>query len=194
MGVTSTISSFAKIQYAGLNAVSTNTFLQETHMTIQTFCSRSASTLCLLGAALVLGGCATGSSSGREFSAEQSRQPMTVVQAVVQSVSTVVIVPEGKDTGGGQLAGGLLGAIVGSGAGNDGGRNSQVGAVLGGVLGTLAGQKAQQATQRKEGLQIIVRLDTSEMLAVTQDADVQFVAGELVYVLRGNGQTRVSKR
>jgi len=117
-----------------------------------------------------------------------------VVQAVVQSVSSVVIVPEGKDTGGGQLAGGLLGAIVGSGAGNDGGRNSQVGAVLGGVLGTLAGQKVQQATQRKEGLQIIVRLDTSEMLAVTQDADVQFVAGELVYVLRGNGQTRVSKR
>jgi len=31
-------------------------------------------------------------------------------------------------------------------------------------------------------------------LAVTQDADVPFAAGELVYVLRGNGETRVSKR
>jgi len=142
----------------------------------------------------VLAGCATGSSSGREYSAKQSRQPLTVVEAVVQSVSAVVIAPEDNETGGGQVAGGLIGAIVGSGAGDRGGRNSQAGAVLGGVLGSLAGTKAQKAFQRKEGLQIIVRLEGGELLAVTQDADVPFAAGELVYVLRGNGETRISKR
>ncbi|MDA9885499.1 hypothetical protein N9D59_07810, partial [Burkholderiaceae bacterium] len=119
---------------------------------------------------------------------------LTVVEAVVQSVSAVVIAPEDNETGGGQVAGGLIGAIVGSGAGDRGGRNSQAGAVLGGVLGSLAGTKAQKAFQRKEGLQIIVRLEGGELLAVTQDADVPFAAGELVYVLRGNGETRISKR
>lgn len=163
-------------------------------MHTHTFFSRNLSVLCLSGAALVLAGCATGSSSGREYSAKQSRQPLTVVEAVVQSVSAVVIAPEDNETGGGQVAGGLIGAIVGSGAGDRGGRNSQAGAVLGGVLGSLAGTKAQKAFQRKEGLQIIVRLEGGELLAVTQDADVPFAAGELVYVLRGNGETRISKR
>ena len=163
-------------------------------MHTHTFFSRNLSVLCLFGAALVLEGCATGSSSGREYSAKQSRQPLTVVEAVVQSVSAVVIAPEDNETGGGQVAGGLIGAIVGSGAGDRGGRNSQAGAVLGGVLGSLAGTKAQKAFQRKEGLQIIVRLEGGELLAVTQDADVPFAAGELVYVLRGNGETRISKR
>ena len=163
-------------------------------MHTHTFFSRNLSVLCLFGAALVLAGCATGSSSGREYSAKQSRQPLTVVEAVVQSVSAVVIAPEDNETGGGQVAGGLIGAIVGSGAGDRGGRNSQAGAVLGGVLGSLAGTKAQKAFQRKEGLQIIVRLEGGELLAVTQDADVPFAAGELVYVLRGNGETHISKR
>ena len=163
-------------------------------MHTHTFFSRNLSVLCLFGAALVLAGCSTGSSSGREYSAKQSRQPLTVVEAVVQSVSAVVIAPEDNETGGGQVAGGLIGAIVGSGAGDRGGRNSQAGAVLGGVLGSLAGTKAQKAFQRKEGLQIIVRLEGGELLAVTQDADVPFAAGELVYVLRGNGETRISKR
>ena len=163
-------------------------------MHTHTFFSRNLSVLCLFGAALVLAGCATGSSSGREYSAKQSRQPLTVVEAVVQSVSAVVIAPEDNETGGGQVAGGLIGAIVGSGAGDRGGRNSQAGAVLGGVLGSLAGTKAQKAFQRKEGLQIIVRLEGGELLAVTQDADVPFAAGELVYVLRVNGETRISKR
>ena len=163
-------------------------------MHTHTFFSRNLSVLCLFGAALVLAGCATSSSSGREYSAKQSRQPLTVVEAVVQSVSAVVIAPEDNETGGGQVAGGLIGAIVGSGAGDRGGRNSQAGAVLGGVLGSLAGTKAQKAFQRKEGLQIIVRLEGGELLAVTQDADVPFAAGELVYVLRGNGETRISNR
>ena len=163
-------------------------------MHTHTFFSRNLSVLCLFGAALVLAGCATGSSSGREYSAKQSRQPLTVVEAVVQSVSAVVIAPEDNETGGGQVAGGVIGAIVGSGAGDRGGRNSQAGAVLGGVLGSLAGTKAQKAFQRKEGLQIIVRLEGGELLAVTQDADVPLAAGELVYVLRGNGETRISKR
>ena len=158
-------------------------------MHTHTFFSRNLSVLCLFGAALVLAGCATGSSSGREYSAKQSRQPLTVVEAVVQSVSAVVIAPEDNETGGGQVAGGLIGAIVGSGAGDRGGRNSQAGAVLGGVLGSLAGTKAQKAFQRKEGLQIIVRLEGGELLAVTQDADVPFAAGELVYVLRGSVAT-----
>ena len=136
-------------------------------MHTHTFFSRNLSVLCLFGAALVLAGCATGSSSGREYSAKQSRQPLTVVEAVVQSVSAVVIAPEDNETGGGQVAGGLIGAIVGSGAGDRGGRNSQAGAVLGGVLGSLAGTKAQKAFQRKEGLQIIVRLEGGELLAVT---------------------------
>ena len=98
-------------------------------MHTHTFFSRNLSVLCLFGAALVLAGCATGSSSGREYSAKQSRQPLTVVEAVVQSVSAVVIAPEDNETGGGQVAGGLIGAIVGSGAGDRGGRNSQAGAV-----------------------------------------------------------------
>jgi len=44
----------------------------------------------------------------------------------------------------------------------------------------------------KDGLEITVKLYSSRMIAVTQEADEQFRVGERVRVLSGGGATRVS--
>ena len=64
--------------------------------------------------------------------------------------------------------------------------------MLGAVLGGVAGQAIEEKTTKKEGLEITVKLDSGQIIAVTQEADEQFRAGEKVRVLSGSGVTRVS--
>ena len=44
----------------------------------------------------------------------------------------------------------------------------------------------------KDGLEITIKLDSGQIIAVTQEADEQVRAGERVRVLSGSGVTRVS--
>lgn len=137
--------------------------------------------------ALVLAGCA-GSQSGSAYSRSQTRGEMHVRMGVIESVRTVMI--EGTQSGVGAVAGGVVGGIAGSNVGQ--GKGSTVGSVLGAVLGGVAGQAIEEKTTKKEGLEITVKLDSGQIIAVTQEADEQFRAGEKVRVLSGSGVTRVS--
>jgi outer membrane lipoprotein SlyB len=137
--------------------------------------------------ALVLAGCA-GSQSGSAYSRGQTRGEMQVRTGVVESVRTVTI--EGTQSGVGAVAGGVVGSIAGSNVGQ--GKGQAVGSVLGAVLGGVAGQAIEERTNRKEGLEITVKLDSGQMIAVTQEADEAFRAGDRVRVLSGGGATRVS--
>ena len=143
---------------------------------------------CLLAIALLaLSGCA-GSQSGSAYSRSQTRGEMHVRMGVIESVRTVMI--EGTQSGVGAVAGGVVGGIAGSNVGQ--GKGSTVGSVLGAVLGGVAGQAIEEKTTKKEGLEITVKLDSGQIIAVTQEADEQFRAGEKVRVLSGSGVTRVS--
>ena len=135
----------------------------------------------------ILVGCAS-SQSGSSYSRTQTRGEMTVRMGVVESVRQVTI--EGSNTPVGTIAGGVVGGIAGSNIG--GGRGSTVGSVLGAVAGGVAGSALEERTTKKHGLEITVKLDGGQYLAITQEADEQFRPGERVRVLSGQGVTRVS--
>ncbi|MCX7146888.1 MAG: glycine zipper 2TM domain-containing protein [Sulfuritalea sp.] len=138
-------------------------------------------------AALILTGCA-GSQSGSAYSRSQTRGEMHVRMGVVESVRQVMI--EGTQSGVGAAAGGVVGGVAGSDIGH--GKGSTVGAVLGAVLGGVAGQAIEERTTKKDGVEITIKLDSGQIIAVTQEADEQFRAGERIRVLSGSGATRVS--
>ena len=138
-------------------------------------------------AALILTGCA-GSQSGSAYSRSQTRGEQHVRMGIVESVRTVTI--EGTQSGVGAAAGGVIGGVAGSDIGH--GKGSTVGAVLGAVLGGVAGQAIEERTTKKDGVEITIKLDSGQIIAVTQEADEQFRAGERVRVLSGSGATRVS--
>lgn len=153
---------------------------------INTF--RPLSTLLLgLLAALSLAGCAT-SDSGNVFSHSESRREMTVRLGVVESVRSVNL--EGTESGAGTLAGAAIGGLAGSNVG--GGKGSSIGAILGAVAGGVAGHAIEGSVTKKQGLEITVKLDNGSMVAIVQENDEDFRAGERVRLLSSGGKTRVS--
>lgn len=143
--------------------------------------------IAVLAAGLAAAGCAT-SRSGAAYSRDQARQESSVRMGVVESVREVTI--EGTRSGVGAVAGGAVGGIAGSGVGR--GKGSQIGAVIGAVGGGVAGQAIEEAATRKPGLEITIKLDNGQMIAITQEADEAFRPGERVRVLSGGGVSRVS--
>ena len=140
-----------------------------------------------LAAATVLGGCAS-SQSGSAYERRQARQEMSVRLGVVESVRRVTI--EGTKSPVGAVAGAGLGGLAGSNIGR--GRGSTAGAIVGAVIGGVAGSAVEEQVTKKEGLEITVKLDSGELIAVTQEADETFHPGERVRVLRGSGASRVT--
>lgn len=145
------------------------------------------SCLAILGATLLLAACAD-SQSGSSYSRGQTRGEMSVRLGVVESVRQVSI--EGAKTGTGTLAGGIVGGVAGSNVG--GGKGQIIGSVLGAVAGGIAGNAIEERATKKEGLEITIKLDSGQLIAVTQEADEQFHPGDRVRVLSGQGSTRVS--
>lgn len=138
-------------------------------------------------AVLALVGCAS-SQSGSSYSRTQTRGEMTVRMGVVESVRQVTI--EGSNTPVGTVAGGVIGGIAGSNVG--GGRGSTVGSILGAVAGGVAGSAIEEHATKKQGIEITVKLDGGQYVAITQEADEQFHPGERVRILSGQGVSRVS--
>ncbi len=145
--------------------------------------------LAILSLALVvtLSGCIS-SRSGATYSRDQARHQQDVQMGTVEHVREIVI--EGTQSGIGAAAGGAVGGIGGSEVGH--GRGSTAGAVVGAVLGGVAGGALEEATTRKRGYEISVRLDNGRTVAIAQEADEEFKAGERVRIVTGDGVSRVS--
>lgn len=132
----------------------------------------------------------TSSRSGEVYSRDQARSAQTVQLGVVEFVKNVQI--EGTQSGVGMAAGGVAGGVAGSTIGH--GRGSTLAAVGGALLGAVAGNVGEEAVTRRAGLEITVRLDSGAVIAVAQEADVPFHAGERVRVLTGvDGAVRIEK-
>lgn len=144
----------------------------------------------LLVAALIsvlLVACAS-SNSGSVYSRDEARKVQTVKTGVVESVRPVKL--EGTKSPVGTIAGGAVGGIAGSSVG--GGRGSAIAAVIGALVGGLAGSAAEEGITRKDGLEITVKLDGGGLVAVVQEADETFKAGEKVRLVENGSTTRVS--
>ncbi|MES2772475.1 MAG: glycine zipper 2TM domain-containing protein [Pseudomonadota bacterium] len=141
--------------------------------------------LVLLASTSLLG-CA--SKSGNVYTREQAQQAVHVRLGVVEHVREVTM--EGTKTGAGTLAGAAVGGIAGSGVG--GGKGQMVGAILGAVAGGVAGSSLEDRLTQKPALEITVKLDNGELLAIVQESDERFQAGDRVRVLSGRDATRVT--
>ncbi|HJV25110.1 MAG TPA: glycine zipper 2TM domain-containing protein [Aromatoleum sp.] len=150
---------------------------------------RVAGALALVLAMSGIGGCA-GGLGGDTYSRGEARRAMSVEYAVVESVRPVRL--EGTKTPVGTLAGAAVGGIAGSGVG--GKRGSAIGAVVGAVAGGLAGSAIEEGATRSDGVEVTVRLDNGQILAVVQDDRGEgFRPGQSVRVVRDGGTTRVSR-
>jgi len=134
-----------------------------------------------------LAACAS-SNSGSVYSREDARKTQTVRTGTVESVRQVKL--EGTKSPIGTIAGGAVGGIAGSSVG--GGKGSTIAAVLGALVGGIAGSAAEEVATRKDALEITVKLDGGGMLAVVQEADEAFSAGQRVRLIENGGTTRVS--
>jgi outer membrane lipoprotein SlyB len=139
------------------------------------------------GLAALLAGCIT-HESANVYSKHEAGREQTVRMATVDSVRKVTI--EGGQSGLGGAAGGAVGGIAGSQVGQ--GAGSQVAAVLGAVAGGVAGNMLEEKGTSKNALEILVRLDSGEMRAIVQEADVEFQPGQRVRLLSSGGVTRVT--
>lgn len=135
----------------------------------------------------LIAACAS-SNSGSVYSRDEARKVQTVKTGVVESVRQVKL--EGTKSPVGTVAGGAVGGIAGSSVGH--GKGSAVAAVIGAVAGGLAGSAAEEAITRKDGLEITVKLDGGGLIAIVQEADEVFKAGEKVRILESGGVSRVS--
>ena len=137
----------------------------------------------------LLAGCAS-SKSGEVYTRDQARQAMTVRLGTVEFVKAVRV--EGSKSGVGTVAGGIIGGVAGSTIG--GGKGSTLAALGGAIGGAIAGNVAEEKITDFDGLEITVKLDNGEVLAVVQENDVMFVVGDRVRVLNTrDGTTRVEK-
>ncbi|WP_188862479.1 glycine zipper 2TM domain-containing protein [Marinobacterium nitratireducens] len=139
----------------------------------------------------MLAGCAGPSLTGTTYSREEARQVHYVRYGIVESVTPVVI--EGRTdgpvgTGAGAIVGGIAGSNVGGGSGR------AVGAVLGAVAGGVLGSTIEESATRKQGQEIMLRLDNGETISLVQEVeDGQFFRpGERVRLLQSGGTTRVT--
>ena len=144
---------------------------------------------CLAAAAIatVLTGCA-GLGSG-SYTREQARREQTVRMGYVESVRDVKL--EGTRSGAGPVAGAVAGGIGGSQIGR--GSGSTVAAVLGAVAGGFAGHAIEQGVTARRGVEVTVKLDNGQMVAVMQEADETFRPGDRVRILSDGATSRVTR-
>jgi outer membrane lipoprotein SlyB len=141
----------------------------------------------LVIAVATLAGCAQGLGGG-SYSREEARREQNVRLGMVESVRPVQI--EGTRTIIGPAAGAVVGGVAGSTVG--GGRGSDVATVLGAVIGGVAGQAAEQGVTRKNGVEVTVKLDSGALVAIVQEADEIFRAGDRVRILSDGRTSRVT--
>jgi outer membrane lipoprotein SlyB len=136
---------------------------------------------------VLVAACAS-SNSGSVYSRDDARKVQTVKTGVVESVRTVKL--EGTKSPVGTVAGGVVGGVAGGSIGH--GAGSTIAAVIGAVAGGIAGSAVEEGVTRKDALEITVKLDGGNMIAIVQEADEQFHAGDKVRIVENGETSRVT--
>lgn len=141
------------------------------------------------GCALLLGAC-TPQPTPYSYGRGETMRPMQVEYGTVENIRPVDIRP--GETRVGMIAGALLGGVAGSQIGGGTAENiagGVAGAVAGGMLGS-----AIQGSQRTPGLELTVRMDAGNTIAVVQPgAPNDFRVGDRVAVSSDGVNTRVTR-
>jgi outer membrane lipoprotein SlyB len=140
--------------------------------------------------AAILAGCASPGLGGGNYTPTQVRGEQSVRLGIVEAVRDVLI--DARDTGTGALTGAAVGGIAGSTLGR-GDKANAVGAIAGAVVGGLIGAAAEKNANDRKGVEVTIRLEGGNLIAVTQEKDEEFRVGDRVRILSGRGVTRVSR-
>ncbi|WP_020585282.1 glycine zipper 2TM domain-containing protein [Desulfobacter curvatus] len=146
--------------------------------------------VCIMAAAMMtMAGCA--SSSSNVYTHDQAMRAQTVDTGTVESVKSVIIQASNPPVVGGAV-GGVTGGVLGSTVGHGHGRD--VATIVGALAGAAVGAAIENEARTKNGLEIVVNLDSGRTIVVVQEADVPMFPGDRVRVLTApDGTTRISK-
>ena len=152
----------------------------------------SSQFLCLLlMCSLLASGCA--SLTGKNVAAQQAEVTHTTTRGVIVQLDRAYI--ENNPSLWGALGGAVVGAIAGSAVGGGSGRVLM--GVSGAALGALVGAGIERRLNRRDGIDITMRLETGETIAVVQELGPEERAmrpGDRAVVLRGSdGSARVRR-
>ena len=152
---------------------------------------RLAPMFAVLGIATSVGGLAgcASSNAGNVYSRAEARQAQVVKFGTVEAIQPVRI--EGTRSYLGAATGAVLGGLAGSTVG--GGTGQKAAVVAGAVAGGVAGQAAEQHLTQADGLELTVRLENGNVMAIVQEqGEQQFQVGQRVRIVQHNGTYRVS--
>ncbi len=138
----------------------------------------------------LVAGCAQPGLGGGSYARSQVRGEQSVRLGTIEAVRDVII--DGRDTGTGTLAGAAVGGVAGSTLGS-GNRASAAGAIAGAVVGGLVGNSIEKGASDRRGVEVTIRLENGQVIAVTQEKDEEFRTGDRVRILSGQGATRVTR-
>ncbi len=157
----------------------------------------TVASLCLV-AALGVSGCAQ-NPYGNAYDVGEARTVQNVLTGTITKLDAVTMVSGNEEAGGGggesdtigTIAGGAVGAILGSKIG--GGSGSDIAAIGGGLAGAALGNKAGDAISQRNGVNIVIKLDSGRTIAVVQEVDPNMIfrVGQRVDIYQQGSTTRV---
>ena len=140
---------------------------------------RAVTIAAAIAAMAAMAGCAAVPPASAYGYAQANTQQVQIGEVI--AVLPVRVQPSTSGIGplAGLAAGGALGHQIGNG-------NGQVAAtILGAIAGSIAGNRAEAAVAQASGEQVTVKLQSGQVIAVTQAADVPLAIGEQVQVVGG---------
>ncbi|WP_305465695.1 glycine zipper 2TM domain-containing protein [Photobacterium leiognathi] len=148
----------------------------------------TVASLCLV-AALGVSGCAQ-NPYGNAYDVGEARTVQNVLTGTITKLDAVTMSGGGESTIG-TIAGGAVGAILGSKIG--GGSGSDIAAIGGGLAGAALGNKAGDAISQRNGVNIVIKLDSGRTIAVVQEVDSNMIfrVGQRVDIYQQGSTTRV---
>jgi outer membrane lipoprotein SlyB len=124
-------------------------------------------------------GCAPKSMSGDVYSRERAQKVQVIEYGEVIEVRQILI--EGTKSGAGAIGGGVLGGALGSGVGRGSGTTMAV--VGGAILGAVAGSAVEEGATKQSGVEVTVRKDTGQTIALVQGLEPPLRAGDRVRIV-----------
>lgn len=108
---------------------------------------------------------------GDSYGVADTRTVQQVRYGTIMKTEPVSIEGEGQVVG--ALAGAAVGGILGSKIG--GGSGSDIAAIGGGVLGGVAGSKAAEGVTRRDGVNLTIKMDSGETIAIVQEVNPSMI-------------------
>ena len=147
---------------------------------------RPALALAAVASVLLTTGCMS-MPANDQYSRHELMQRQTEEAGTILAFRHVRI--QGEGSGVGALIGASAGGGVGSGIGK--GRGASINAGLFGIAGAIVGGVVEDRLSQTDATELSVRLDTGKIMSVVVPGKLNFVIGEPVRVLSGQGYTRV---